>query len=400
MRILQIHNRHHYAGGEDAVVADEASVLAEAGHSVKQLITSNPDGVVRAGAALLFSPWNPLTSRTIARFIEETRPGIAHVHNTWFALTPSILSALSRRGVPVIMTLHNYRLTCANALLFRDGGPCQVCVEGSAWNAVRYGCYRGSRMASLPASATIYLNQRLGTWIHHVSTFIALTEFQRQIMIRAGIPAESIVVKPNFADDPGNRTNKPSESNVVLFAGRLSEEKGVRLLLDAWREAPTDGLTLIAAGEGPDSQALAKDLPSGVKLCGRLSSEKLMKLMLEARAMIIPSLWYEGFPRVLAEAFAAGLPTLVPEQGGPGEIVTETLGLQWVFRMGDKSDLQRGLNEIRNGEACNDSGRIARRAYEEEFSRELAAGRLIRIYEDCLTAHRTEGTPIPPDSRP
>jgi glycosyltransferase involved in cell wall biosynthesis len=398
VKILQIHNRHRYAGGEDAVVIDEASVLAEAGHAVQQLITSNPDDVLGAGAALLFSPWNPLTHRRVARLVDDTRPDIAHVHNTWFGLTPSILSALNRRGIPVVMTLHNYRLTCANGLLFRNGGPCEVCVEASSWNAVRYGCYRGSRMASIPAATTIRLNQLLGTWTHNIDTFIALTEFQRQIMVRSGIPAERIVVKPNFAADPGARASAPSESKVVLFAGRLSEEKGVRLLLDAWRDASPDGLTLLVAGEGPDRHTLAGNLPSGVQMPGRLNSDELMDLMLKARAMVIPSLWYEGFPRVLAEAFAAGLPTVVPELGAPGEIVTEALGPEWVFRMGARSDLERLLNAIQDDDWCDASGRRARQAYENLYSRELAADGLIQIYEDCLTSRATQA-PIGPDGQ-
>lgn len=400
MRVLQIHNRYRNAGGEDAVVEAEAEVLADAGHQVEQLIRRNPQGAFHAGAELLFSPWNPLTRRSGARAVDTASPDVAHVHNTWFTLTPSIFPALKRRGIPVVMTLHNYRLTCANALLFRNGGPCELCVEGSPWNAVRYGCYRGSKAASLPAAATIQLNRLLGTWVNSVDTFIALTEFQHRIMVRSGIPAERVVVKPNFGADPGERDVAPSDSNLVLFAGRLSEEKGLRLLLDAWRDASPDTLRLTVAGDGPARPSLAEHLPPGVDMTGRLTSDEIASLMLRARALIIPSLWYEGLPQILIEAFAAGLPTVVSDQGGPGQIVTEALGPEWVFRMGNKPDLERMLRAIRDGDWCDASGRLARRAYEHAYSRDTAADRLLHIYRDCLNSRRRSGAPIGPDGQP
>lgn len=364
----------------------EADVLRQAGHDVHQLIKSNPTNDVAAFGALLVAPWNPRAPGLVGQIVDEIEPDVTHVHNTWFAFTPAILRTLRKRHVPVVLTLHNYRLTCSNALLLRDGAPCELCVGASPWHAVRYGCYRDSRIASVPAAATIHLHRLLGTWVNDVDAFIALTEMQRHIMVRAGLPEGKIVVKPHFVSDPGVRMTSPSESNVILYAGRLSEEKGVRLLLDAWRDASPPDLELLIAGDGPERASLEQELPTRARMVGHLPSTELAGVMLEARAMIMPSLWYEGFPRVLVEAFSAGLPTAVSDGGGPAEIVSQALGSRWLFRSRDRPALNEILQTMADDDWCDSSGLMARQAFEKSFSRDQAADRLVQIYSNARSA--------------
>lgn len=386
MNILQIHNRYRYIGGEDAGVDVEAVVLREAGHDVHQFVQDNPASNVAAAGALLLAPWNPWAARLVGQVIDDVKPDAAHVHNTWFALSPSILRTLRKRGVPIVVTLHNYRLTCANALLLRNGQPCELCVGGNPWQAVRYACYRDSRIASIPAAATIQLHRQLGTWINDVDVFVVMTEVLRQVMIRAGLPPEKLVIMPHYVSDPGRRKTAPSESNVIVYAGRLSEEKGVHLLLDAWADAAPPGLELLIAGDGPERASLEQRLPRGARLAGHLNRTELARVMLESRALVMPSVWYETFGRVVIEAFAAGLPAAVSDGGAPAEIVTQNLGSQWVFPTRDRSALCHMLDTLADGDWCDYSGRVARQAFEKKFSRQHVAERLVQIYSSARTA--------------
>jgi hypothetical protein len=163
LRVLQVHTHYREEGGEDSVVRAEAELLRSAGHDVVVHQARNPSGALATGASLAMSPWNPLAAREVRRLAERVRPDVAHVHNTWYALSPSVLAALSAAAVPVVMTLHNYRLLCANAQLFRDGRPCEDCVGSHPWHGVRHRCYRGSALASAPAAATIAFNGRRQT---------------------------------------------------------------------------------------------------------------------------------------------------------------------------------------------------------------------------------------------
>jgi glycosyltransferase involved in cell wall biosynthesis len=204
------------------------------------------------------SAWNPLAARDLRKLAERVRPDIAHVHNTWYALSPSVLSALTAAAVPVVMTLHNYRLLCANGYLFRDGHACEDCVGSHPWHGVRHRCYRGSLIASTPAAGTIALHRALGTWSRHVRLFLALSEFARTRFIRGGLPADKVHVKPNFVSDPGPRPSPPSQSRSVLYVGRLETDKGVQTVLDAWDAWDAPEFELVLVGDGILGPALRR----------------------------------------------------------------------------------------------------------------------------------------------
>ena len=184
MRVLQLHTPYRQPGGEDAVVRAEAEVLRRSGHEVVQYQVQNPPGAAGAIGSLVLSPWNPLQARRVQHLAERIRPDVAHVHNTWYAQSPAVLWALRRAGVPTVMTLHNYRLVCANGQLFRDGAPCEDCVGASPWHGVQHGCYRDSMVLSVPAAGTIALHDRLRTWCRTVDRFVVLSEFAAERLVR------------------------------------------------------------------------------------------------------------------------------------------------------------------------------------------------------------------------
>lgn len=376
MRILQIHTHYRQPGGEDAVVAAEAALLRSTGHDVVEWRNANPSSTTEAVRMLTTSAWNRSTAR---RFATETAGtfDVAHVHNTWFATTPSILPDLVDREIPVVMTLHNYRLTCANALLLRDGAPCELCVGTHPWNAVRYRCYRDSTAESLLAATAIALNRRRGAW-DRVDRFLALTDFARDTMVRAGLPAEKVVVKPNFVEDPGTRPAAPSASNRILFVGRLAPEKGPGTLLEAWQALGETDLELAVAGDGPMHDELAARQVPGVTMLGRQDGSEIRRLMLESRALVFPSEWYEGMPITLLEAMAAGLPILASDLGSMTEMVG-ALGEKWLTTAGDADAWAAAIGGLAAADV-DAAGSAARTTWESRYSPTVALTGLLDAY--------------------
>ena len=367
MRILQVHSRYRAAGGEDAVVHAEGELLAGAGHEVVSYMTDNPTDRLATAASLAMSPWNPYAASALRAVARKVQPDVAHVHNTWFALTPSVIAALDAAGVPVVVTLHNYRLLCVNAALFRDGRPCEDCVGILPWPGVRHRCYRGSAVASTAAAASIAANRALGTWHHRVRLFLALNEFARDQFIRGGLPAHKLRVKPNFVPDPGPRRRPPSSSRVVLYVGRVAPEKGVSVLLQAWRELGSTTLQLVIIGDGPLRQALERQAPSAVSFQGWLPPEQVRQWMSRSRALLFPSIAYEGQPIVVLEALAAGLPVLGSRLGGNPELL-QAQGPQWLVTPNDPAAWTRALRALDDADSVNEAGKRARKLYKERFN--------------------------------
>ena len=391
-----MHASYRNRGGEDFVVDDERAMLAAAGHDVHQHIVVNPSGLAETSRALATSVWNRRAGNEIGSLVSSLRPDIAHVHNTWFALSPSVVAALQEQGIPVVVTLHNFRLMCANAVLFRDGHLCEDCVGRSPVPAVVHRCYKGSVVLSSTVALSIAVHRRLGTWARYVDRFIVMSEAARAKMIVGGIPAEKLVVRENFARDPGERPAPPSASRSVVFVGRLSPEKGVDVLLDAWREAQLTDLELVVIGDGPLRTQLESMDVTGVRFVGAQSPSRVAEHMLSARSLVFPSGWPEVGPRVPLEAFAAGLPVLASDCVAIASVI-ERAGAGSSFGMGSRSDLVRALGSLEDAGYVDSAGRAARQLFTDRFNPTRAIAGLEAIYRGAFAA-RNEGHESPRQS--
>jgi glycosyltransferase involved in cell wall biosynthesis len=387
MRILIIHNRYRSLNpsGENRVVDQEAELLASAGHEVVRYQRHSDEieqfPLIKKANIPVRVLWSIEDRRRVEALIERVAPEIIHVHNTFPLISPSVLRAASEFGVPVVATLHNFRLTCSNGLLFRDGAPCELCVGGGAWHGVAHACYRDSRAASFPVALGIEVHRRLKTWTSGVSVFVALSQFARQKFVEAGLPAGKIRVKPNFVLPP-SRIREGAGSHV-LFLGRLSREKGVDLLIGAWSESLG---RLLIAGDGPARPSLERQTVShgdSVEFLGALSRERCMNLLRDARALVVPSRWYEGFPVVIAEAYAHGVPVIGPALGVFPEIVTHRkTGL--LFAPRDAAGLAARIQELKNPATSIRMGQNARRRYEERYTPQRNLELLLDVYERAI----------------
>lgn len=380
MKVLQIHTEYREAGGEDAVVAAEAELLRDAGHEVVQWTNRNPSGGGAALRALLQSPSNRGAAKAAEEAARRANPDVVHVHNTWYATSPSIFPALQNAvSSPVVMTLHNYRLVCANALLLRDGVPCELCVGSGPWKAVRYACYRESRIQSAAAALTTAVNRRRGSWSNGVDRFLALTEFARSRVIAGGLPPDKVETKPNFVPDPGSRPAPPSESHQVLFVGRITAEKGIGTLIEAWLRAAPAGLELVVAGDGPlYAELSARDLP-GITMLGRVDRAGVQELMFQSRALLFPSEWYEGMPMTLLEAFSSGLPVMGSDLGSMTEMLAP-FGSGWLATPGSAEDWAMKLATLTDDAAVSAAGSVGRRLWEDNYGPEKAIENLLTAY--------------------
>lgn len=365
VRVLQLHTRYRQAGGEDAAVAAEAALLREGGHSVDIVEAFNPSGALETAKVFARAPWNGTSAARVAQALHEFQPDVVHVHNTWFAMSPAVITAASRHSPAVVMTLHNYRITCGNSLLFRDGHPCEECVGSHPWHAVQHACYHGSRPRSAVAAATIALNARRRTWLEDVDLFLALTPFARSRFIAAGLPGERIEVVPHRVHDPGSRPAPPSASRDVVFVGRLSPEKGVNVLVAAMSAVADTKLRLVIVGDGPQRRDLERSAGPNVSFTGQLPPHAVRERLLTARALLFPSRWYETYGLVLVEALAAGLPVLASDLGGSRWLVGGAAGQ--FLPSGDIGAWAAGLRACLNNADADRRGAAGRRRWEAHF---------------------------------
>lgn len=388
MRILMVHNRYQQPGGEDAVVRAESELLRTNGHAVDLLEEDNDTiaGLPQAFGTALRCVWSVNARRTIRERILDFRPDLVHIHNFFPRLSPSVHFACRQAGVPIVQTLHNYRLLCPSATLLRDGHICEECpAHLYPWAAVRHACYRGSHAASTAVANMLFVHRVFATWSHTVTRFIALSEFARAKFTAAGLPPQKIVVKPNFVSkDPGAGSG---QGGYALFVGRLSTEKGLLTLLKAWQQLPAQH-QLRVVGDGPlapEVRALASVHPS-IQWLGWQNQDQVSALMAEAAVLIFPSIWYEGFPMVLAEAFAAGLPVITSRLGTMAEVVTQgKTGL--LFSPGHAEELAAALQWIfahpQEGASLR---RHVRQEFEEKYTAAVNYRKLLAIYQSACRA--------------
>ncbi len=385
MKVLFAHNAYRQPGGEDAVVAAERALLAEHGHTVSLHAASN-DGIAGLPArieAAIRAPHSTTACDALARRLADERPDVVHVHNFFPLLTPSLYDACRAAGVAVVQTLHNYRLICPAATLTRAGKPCELCVRGSAYQSVLYRCYRGSRLGTFAVARMVERHRKRGTWHDRVDRFIALTRFAKRKFVEGRIPAAKIAVKPNFFVERHGDGAPPAQRKGALFVGRLSAEKGLGTLIEAWRGID---LPLRIAGDGPLLDTLRATAPPSVSVLGPLGSAEVAAEMRRAAFLVLPSQCYEGFPMVVAEAFSRGLPVIASRLGSLAEIVEDGVtGLH--FTAGDGADLAATARRAAtDADAIARMGAAARARYEERYTAEANYPMLLAIYEQAIAA--------------
>jgi glycosyltransferase involved in cell wall biosynthesis len=370
-------------------------MLQRHGDEVVEFSRSNNEiidkGVAGKLQGAISTPWNPNMAKAIRHQVERYQPDVVHVHNTFPLLSPAIFHSIGKRAARVL-TLHNYRLFCAAAIPMREGKVCTECLDKrSALPSLIHGCYRNSRVATLPLALSVGLHRTLGTWMNQVDAFIALSEFQREVMIEAGLPHDKVHVKPNFF--PGNPevVAWPLRQPYVVFVGRLTAEKGVINLLRAWQAWGADAPELRLVGDGelrPELERMATGLP--IRFLGQVSAEDAQAEIGGAHLQILPSEWFETFGLVVIEAFAHGTPSAVSNiaalpslvQHGKSGIVFEPANpeslLQEVRRAWETPGLLQRL------------GQEARAAFESDYTEEANYTSLLKIYQQAIKVSRNE----------
>lgn len=395
MKIMIVHNRYQQPGGEDVVFEQERQLLESAGHEVVTYRRSNWEadsyyGIKRLALARR-AIWAEDTRREFLALLRMHKPDLVHVHNTFIMISPSIYAACREVDIPVVQTLHNYRLFCPAATFFRNGHICEECVEHTLWRSVRYGCYRDSRPATAAVALMLAVHRARQTWTRDITSYIALTEFARSKFVQGGLPADKIFIKPNFVHpDPGLRDGC-DDGDYVLFVGRLSSEKRVDTLLKAWALL-RKRIPLLIIGGGPQHRQLEEASQErglyGINFLGSLPHDQTVAAIKRARVLIFASEVYETFGLTMVEAFACGVPVICTRLGAMQEIVDHgRTGLH--FTAGDAEDLAETTQWAWNNPARTRlMGKEARQEYENKYTAEKNYPILMRIYEQALRTPR------------
>jgi glycosyltransferase involved in cell wall biosynthesis len=383
MKVLQIHNFYQFSGGEDIVLENEYDLLARNGNAVVQYTRDNDEirkysllGIIRF---ILTAKFSLRAYKEITAVIRDFRPNVCHIHNTFPLISPSAYYACHDMNVPVVQTLHNYRVLCSNACLFRDGQVCEECLGKSLYHSVRYGCYHNSSLQTLVVSSIIEYHKKKGTWQDPVGAYIALTEFSRKKLIEGGLPEGKIFVKPNcLAKDPGLGTDS---EDYFLFVGRLDINKGVQILIDAFDKLE-NRINLFVAGDGP-----LRDAVVGAKnavYLGHLGHEELITKLKKCSVVIFPSVWYECMPMTIIESFACGKPVIASNLGVMAELIDHgRTGL--LFDYGDTKDLvSKCIWAKEHPEEMNRMGMNARKEFQDKYTAAKNYDALLSIYETVI----------------
>lgn len=384
MRILTVHNNYQQPGGEEQIFATETALLESYGHEILRYTLDN-DRIAATNPLLLAKNtlWNSTVYRELRSLIRAKQPQVAHFHNTFPLISPAAYYAARDEGVAVIQTLHNYRLLCPNALFFRAGRVCEDCLGKVPLPGVIHGCYRGSHSASAMVAATVSLHSLLGTWTNVVDAFIVYSQFAMHKFIEGGLPAEKLAFKTNFLHPvpaPGE-----GKGGYAVFVGRLSIEKGLGVMLDAWRQLGGK-IPLKILGDGPMAGLVTeaiREMPE-IEWLGRRPLEEVYEIVGDAAFLVFPSEWYETFGRVAIEAFAKGTPVVASNIGAIAELVDhQHNGL--LFRPSSPTDLANQIEWLlAHPQALAQMRLTARAEFDAKYTASDNCQRLIEIYQTAL----------------
>lgn len=393
MKVLLGHTFYRMSApsGEDAVFRNEKKLLQENGVDVitfekmnDDLINSSVIEKIRNGVNCV---WSRRAQAELRELLLTTKPDIAHFHNTFPQLSPSVYAACAEVGIPVVQTLHNYRFVCPGGLLLRNGLPCEDCIDGSLLSSLQHRCYRDSLLATSALTANIAINRLNGSFKNNVQRYIALTQFAKDRFIAGGLPAHKISIKPNFLDDVPAPSAK---ENYAVYVGRLTAEKGVKTLIQGWAHL-NGNIPLKIIGDGelrPELENLARTQRLPIEFLGQMPKLDVLRLIAAARIQLIPSECYEGFPMAVLEAFASRTPIVASRIGGLAEILQDNVtGLS--FTPGDDRGLANTVMIAWNNSALlSELSANGRRIYEEHYQPATNFRLLMKIYQDAQQEFR------------
>jgi len=390
MKVIVCHNYYRNWGGEDQVFEDEVELLASRGHDVQTFVRRNDQfSGLETIAVAAGTIWNRSAASAIGDLVREEAADVVHFHNWLPLISQGAFHVARRAGAAVVQTYHNYRYTCAKGVLFRNGAVCEECVGRSmGWPAVVHGCYRDSRLATVPVVAALATHRALHTSDRVLDAIIVLSEFARSKLIASGIAPERLHVKPNFvAPDPGERGG---EGGYFVFVGRLTEDKGIATLIDAWNLMDHPPLLKIA-GSGPlgslvEAAALSN---SRIDYLGRVAPSEVPAILGDASFSITPSLWYEGFPKAIVESFSVGTPVIASRIGSLTELI-EPSRTGILVEAGNPASLVQAVQNVDAVPTLKQMRREVRQEYVARYGVERNYDLLMDIYESAIEARHSD----------
>lgn len=332
-KVLIVHNYYKIPGGEDTVVENEKKMLEDNEHEVILYSRNNSElegmGILKKLLMPFSTIFNIKTYIDIKRIIKEKSIDIVHVHNTLNLISPSVYYASLKCKVPVVQTIHNFRLLCPAATFYRDGHICEECINKGLNSAIKYSCYRNNRIHTLGCVLTLKIHRFIG--IYKKINYICLTDFNKKklMMLDKFIDKNRIYVKPNFVERKGNDSINKKRKNQFVFVGRLDPLKGIDILLKAWKKVNYGVGNLVICGTGPMSEWCDEFIKANklenVELLGFIENNLVRKIISESKALILPTQWYEGFPMTIVEAYSEGTPVIGSDIGNTGSLILNEL---------------------------------------------------------------------------
>jgi glycosyltransferase involved in cell wall biosynthesis len=403
LKILLVHNFYGSSApsGENQVYLSERELLKAHGHQVLEYLRHS-DAIRNRGFAgmlkgALATPWNPFSLWNIRHIIQREKPDVMHVHNSFPLISPAVFRAARGHDTATVLTLHNYRLFCAAAIPMRNGKICTECIDRRCVvPSIQYGCYRNSRIATLPLAAMIALHRALGTWKKDVDAFIALTGFQKNVMSDAGLPKDSVHIKPHFYADPPDPLPWEKRQDRVVFIGRLADYKGVHVLVDAWNRWGENAPALDIIGEGPSrsrlqTQAAPLVEKEKIRFLGQLPFHEAQERLSKARMLVLPSLCFEGFPMVIREAFALGVPVVASRLGSLSYLIRDGEN-GFLFKAGEADELTQKTKQLWGaGDTLLDMSKAARKEFERKYMPQINYETLLDIYQKATEKAKSRG---------